>query len=139
MKRGTLSLLAPVLLAPALVTLGALASGCDGGCPEGSVTLTLTGEPYCGQECERCADCPDGFSCQRRDGRSACVDEAFLTDRGLSTACEDPCPSGEYRYDDMGTETCVAICTVDGECPHCCVEPPEIEFRICLPRAELCP
>lgn len=99
----------------------------------------LAGETYCGTPCELCADCDEGFSCQRRaTGGGVCVDEAYLTDRGLSTACEDPCPTGEARYDDMGTEVCVRVCTVDGECPHCCVEPPEIEYRICAPRPEMC-
>jgi len=46
--------------------------------------------------------------------------------------------SGEFRFDDMGDSRCVRICSVDGECDHCCFEPPEIEIQICAPRPELC-
>jgi len=118
-----------------LVLLFAL--GCEAECPSAR-SIVVADESYCGDPCERCADCPDGFSCQRRAGRGVCVDEAFLTDRGVSTACSDPCPTGEASFDDEGTEVCARICTVDGECPTCCFEPASLEFMICAPRPELC-
>jgi hypothetical protein len=124
-------------LAPAALLSTLLATACEPACDEAG-SIRVGGETYCGTPCAACADCPSGFSCQRRSGRGVCVDHAFLRDRGLSSECVDPCPTGEARYDDMGTEVCVRVCTVDGECEHCCVEPSDIEFRICAPRPELC-
>lgn len=118
--------------------LGLALAGCAGECPAAR-SITIAGESYCGSACAACADCVAGFSCQFSSGRGVCVDEPFLVDRGVSTACEDPCPTGEVRYDDMGTSACARICTVDGECEHCCFEPAGLEFQICAPRAGLCP
>ncbi|MCB9591402.1 MAG: hypothetical protein H6719_01610 [Sandaracinaceae bacterium] len=115
-----------------------LGLGCEAECPTAR-SIEVAGDAYCGSSCAACDDCLDGFSCQFRSGRGVCVDDAFLVDRGQSTACVDPCPTGEARYDDMGTSSCVRICNVDGECPFCCFEPASIEYRICAPRAALCP
>ena len=110
-----------------------LIAGCEGACPP-SESIVVGGEDYCGAACAACADGPDGFSCQFRRGRGVCVDEAFLVERGVSTACTDPCADGEARYEG----SCARICNVDGECAHCCVEPSDIEFRICAPDPGMC-
>ena len=112
--------------------------GCASDCAEDSATITISGDDYCGTPCSSCGACGSGFSCQFSGARGVCVDEAFLRERGRSTSCVEPCPTGQIRYDDMGTSSCVLVCNVDGECPHCCAEPPDLEVQICLPRAELC-
>lgn len=122
-------------LALAVLFLGV---ACSEECPADE-SIFIGGEEYCGSPCATCDACGDGFSCQFTGSRGVCVDEPFLVARSRSTACEDPCPLGETRFDDMGNSVCVRICAVDGECPFCCYEPPEIEITICAPRAELCP
>lgn len=119
------------------ISFAALLAACESECPTAE-SNTIAGEPYCGSSCAACSDCGAGFSCQFRAGRGVCVDESFLTAQGVSTACEDPCPTGEARWSDMGTSQCVRICTVDSECSSCCFEPDDIEFRICAPRPALC-
>lgn len=111
---------------------------CSESCPADE-SIFILGEEYCGTPCSSCASCGDGFSCQFSGGSGVCVDEPYLVERGQSTACEDPCPVGQTRFDDEGNSLCVTICSVDGECPFCCYEPPDIEINICAPREELCP
>jgi hypothetical protein len=134
MRSGSRRLFGPP---PLFVVVLCVLSACRGDCPSDG-EIFVAGEAYCGTPCAACGDCEAGFSCQFSAGRGVCVDEAFLVDRGVSTACEDPCPRGERRFEDQGTSACVRICTVDGECPECCYEPPDIEIRVCAPRPELC-
>ncbi|GAB5550015.1 MAG: hypothetical protein RLO52_01015 [Sandaracinaceae bacterium] len=116
-----------------LLCLASLVVACGQDCPT-ERSRSYGDETYCGEPCAACADCEEGFSCQLRAGRGVCVDEAFLRDRGVSTVCEDPCPSGEARYQGE----CARICNVDGECDHCCIEPAELEFFICAPSPDSC-
>ncbi|MFK7990297.1 MAG: hypothetical protein AB8I08_30025 [Sandaracinaceae bacterium] len=110
------------------------AVGCASECPADQVAV-VAGESYCGETCRACSDCGDGATCQFRGDRGVCVDDDFLVARSVSTSCTDPCAPEEARYQGE----CRQICNVDGECGTCCIEPSDIEFRICAPTADMCP